>query len=438
VIVDQLCTSLSGGASLAAQRLHRSLRTAGVESRFWFSSREKKASSSDEFMFPTRWPQPSGGWGRVNGVLTWCRRKLSWSWAKYRQLRRRPSGFEIFTPARLAADTAFSIANRPGDILHLHWVAKLIDYPSFFASIPDDLPVVWTLHDMNPFTGGCHFSSGCERFMTVCGNCPQLANPGRQDLSNRQFALKFKALRNKNLHVVAPSRWLIEAARLSPILNSARSFHLIPYGLDTEFFFPRDSETARRQFNVPLDATVLGFGADSVANRRKGWRELVEALNQLRYTRPTVALVFGKGELPSNANRNLTIISVGFIHEPSQLANLYSAMDALVMPSLEDNLPQTGLEAMACGTPVIAFDAGGIPDFVLPEQTGLLAKTGDSAALSRQIQRLLDDPERADAMGIRARKLILEQFSSGLESARYLELYRKLLTTRQNPSREAA
>jgi glycosyltransferase involved in cell wall biosynthesis len=93
---------------------------------------------------------------------------------------------------------------------------------------------------------------------------------------------------------------------------------------------------------------------------------------------------------------------------------------------------------MACGTPVIAFDAGGIPDFVLPEQTGLLAKTGDSAALSRQIQRLLDDPERADAMGIRARKLILEQFSSGLESARYLELYRKLLTTRQNPSREAA
>ena len=436
MIVDQLCTSLSGGASVAAQRLHQSLRMAGVDSRFWYSPREKK-QPSDVIARPIRWPSATGGWSKVSENLRWCYLKLAWIRSKYRHLRHRPRGFEIFTAASLPSRTNYPFANPSGDILHLHWVAKLIDYPSFFGSLPDDLPIVWTLHDMNPFTGGCHFSSGCERFVTGCGNCPQLANSGRHDLSSRQFISKFDALHSKNLHVVAPSRWLIEAARRSSILGAARSFHLIPYGLDTDTFSPREKEKARHQFNIPREEFVLGFGADAVTNRRKGLAELIAALNQLRLDRPAVALVFGKGEIPEIKIANLAMIRVGFVSEPNQLANLYSAMDALVLPSLEDNLPQTGLEAMACGTPVVGFAAGGIPDFVWPEQTGLLAKTGDMADLASQIQRLLDEPAFIPAMGARARKLTLERFTSVQESARYTKLYGELFTARKS-ARNAA
>ena len=438
MIINQLCTSLSGGASVAAVRLHHSLRTAGIDSRFWFSDREKKAAPHASVQ-PIAWGASSNWLGRIARSMNWSRRKLSWAWLKFQHLRRRPVGYEIFTPARLPVETTYDSSILPGDVLHLHWVAKLIDYPTFFASVPNDLPIVWTLHDMNPFTGGCHFSANCHAYVEGCGRCPQLANPGDFDLSQRQFLLKRDALQGKNLHVVAPSHWLLDAARRSAIFREARSFHWIPYGLQTEHFFPQDKIASREQFQVPRAAVVVGFGADLVTNRRKGWREMLAALSQLRGDRPIVALVFGGGELPKSTNRNLTIIPVGYVNDKNRLAQLYSAMDFFVLPSLEDNLPQTGLEAIACGTPVVAFNAGGIPDFVLHEQTGLLAKIGDPADLARQMQRLINHPEQLVSMGTRARQLIVEKFSSNLEANAYIQLYQELIAQRAHnlPKRAA-
>lgn len=437
MIVNQLCTSLSGGASVAAQRLHHSLRAAGVDSRFWYSDREKKPASDDSIN-PVSWIR-SGNWlSKLARAIRWSHRKLEWTWLKSQHLKRRPVGYEIFTAARLPAETKYDSSTLSGDVLHLHWVAKLIDYPTFFASVPDELPIVWTLHDMNPFTGGCHFSANCEAFVAGCSRCPQIANPGSRDLSHQQFVLKRAAIQGKNLHVVAPSTWLLDAARRSAIFSEARTFHCIPYGLQTELFVPQDKRASREQFQVPREAVVIGFGADLVTNRRKGWREMLAALSQLRADRPTIALVFGGGDLPKCTNRNLTVLPVGFVNDRNRLAQLYSAMDFFVLPSLEDNLPQTGLEAMACGTPVVAFKAGGIPDFVLHEQTGLLAKIGDPADLARQMQRLIGHPEYLVTMGTQARKLIAEKFSSSVEAAAYSRLYQELVSQREHTLKKRA
>jgi glycosyltransferase involved in cell wall biosynthesis len=314
----------------------------------------------------------------------------------------------------------------------------MIDIPSFFGSLPDDLPVVWTLHDMNPFTGGCHFSSGCQAFQSACGNCPQIARPHQADLSQQIIRLKQTAVRNKNLHVVAPSQWLTEQARKSSVFSTARSFQTIPYGLDTSSLTPHCRTEARQNFQLPANSFVLGFGADSLSNRRKGFAELFNALQQVRAEQPIIAVVFGAGELPALDLPSVKVVPVGFVRSPEQLARLYSAMNVFVLPSLEDNLPQTGLEAMACGTPVIAFDAGGIPDFVLPNRTGLLAKTGDAADLARQIQSAIDHPETLERWGRQGRQLMLERFNCRSEAKAYAELYYRVLEQQNKHFTEAA
>jgi glycosyltransferase involved in cell wall biosynthesis len=250
--------------------------------------------------------------------------------------------------------------------------------------------------------------------------------------------LKREAIRGKNLHVVAPSRWLTEAAQRSAVFASARSFRTIPYGLDISSFAPQARSVARNEFQLPENAFVLGFGADSLTNRRKGWPELLAALKQVRASQPPVAFVFGGGALPAENELGMRIVSAGYVRDPLRLANLYSAMNVFVLPSLEDNLPQTGLEAMACGTPVIAFDAGGIPDFVVPEQTGLLARSRDVADLARQIQRVVDHPADLIHMGQHARQLVVERFNGQLEANRYVALYRELVAELRHGQQPAA
>lgn len=429
MIVNHFCTTLRGGASAAAQRLHRSLRQSGVDSRFWHSSQER-ALAADELIRPWTWPSASTWTGRIGESFTHAKRRLWWQWTRWRQISGRPPGFEFYSYARRPVDTRYDAVKMPGDLIHLHWVARWLDMPSFFASLPENQPVLWTLHDMNPFTGGCHFSSGCERYVSKCGDCHQLARPAEHDLSRQQLEMKREAVAGKNLHIAAPSRWLLDAARRSEILSSARSFQHIPYGLDTRTLAPQDRSVSRRLFRLPDDAFVLGFGADSLVNRRKGLLELLAALERVRSTAPLVVLVFGGGELPSPLRGGLRMESVGYIREPEKLAHVFSAMDLFALPSLEDNLPQAGLESLACGTPVVAFAAGGIPEFVVPGETGLLAKSGDVDGLASRIQWCLDHPTNLLPMRGSARRLAEVRFQDWGEASRYTQLYRDLLAGR--------
>jgi glycosyltransferase involved in cell wall biosynthesis len=292
--------------------------------------------------------------------------------------------------------------------------------------VPAQRPILWVLHDMNPFTGGCHFSAGCDRFTNQCGDCIQIANPGSHDITQRSLRIKQRAYRDLNLHVAAPSRWLLAEAQRSTAFSQAAGFHLIPYGLDTERFSPLDKRHAREQLGLPVDKQIVLFGAESHTNERKGFRHLLEAWPQV--DRETVlGVMFGSGGKPEISSDQAELRHLGYLSDPLQQRLVYSSADVFVLPSMQDNLPQTGLEAMACGTAVVAFDAGGIPDYVRPGQTGLLAKTADSDALGRQLNRMLADSQATQQMGEFAREVILSEFSQPVESARYLVLIESLL-----------
>jgi glycosyltransferase involved in cell wall biosynthesis len=344
-------------------------------------------------------------------------------------VRPRPSGLELFSlPSQFLPTSIEWNAVHP-DVVHLHWLAFMADWPSFFASIPREVPVVWTLHDMNPLTGGCHYSGGCTRWLVGCGHCPQLAASNASDASRWGFQVKQRALRSVNLHIVSPSQWLCDVARDADMFPRQTTYHVIRYGIDLSVFRPVDPRPVRRELGVANDAVLVAFGAEDLSNRRKGFHLLVDALRRIS----TVAgvalecLIFGKGEWPADVPVPCPVHHTGFVDDPNRLSALYSAADFFVLPSLEDNQPQTGLEAMACGTPVVAFAAGGIPEYVIPRRTGLLAPVGNAAELARAIVHLAVADEHRQLLGRRARSQVEQHFASTRQSRLHLDLYQQLI-----------
>jgi glycosyltransferase involved in cell wall biosynthesis len=291
---------------------------------------------------------------------------------------------------------------------------------------------------MNPFTGGCHYSGGCKQFVRGCGNCPSLIMPGPRDLSRDTLRLKRRVLAGRRLDVVSPSRWMNALAERSPVWPTGTAFHVIANGLDTEVFRPADKAFARRQLNLPADATLLAFGAEDLGNPRKGFHLLRNALPAIAARQRIECVVFGRGRLPESREGLPIIHEQGFVDSPERQALIYSAADLFALPSLEDNAPQTGLEAMACGTPVVAFDAGGIPEFVRPGETGLLAPVGDSAALARQIIDLAEHPRFRQRLAAGARKLIEADYDVRTQVRRYIELFVAALESRQTLNQRRA
>ena len=427
--VTQFSTTLSGGAAVAARRLHDALVESGISSRFCYLSPKRNTKSPN-----ASYQTVNSQWKKARNLRTWLITRLQKTGLN-RALKGRAPGLELFSSPRVYPATPFGDLGLETDIIHLHWIAKLIDYTSFFASIPDDFPVVWTLHDMNPFTGGCHYAGECTHFEKECSQCPQLGKSGQQDLSWTFFHEKSEALKNKNIHIVTPSHWLESVARRSAILRNAKSFQTIPYGLDTTVFRPYEKKEARAKLGIHSDKVIVGFGAESLTNYRKGFQHLGRAFAKLSTKQNIAALAFGSGDL---RDFELEVISTGFVRDPQQQALIYSAADLFVMPSLEDNLPQTGIEAMACGTPVVAFAAGGVPDYVKHEETGLLASTGNTADLATQIDWLATHHKERSMMGKKARAFAVDYFDPQKQAARYVAFYQQLLSGMKKLNNQAA
>jgi glycosyltransferase involved in cell wall biosynthesis len=344
----------------------------------------------------------------------------------YRQydkhLQNRDISAEVFAMAQLPNRTRLNWQQLGSDLVHLHWISFLADYASFFGSIPDHVPIVWTLHDMNPFTGGCHYSDGCERFKSGCGNCPQIVAAEPDDVSFDSFQIKRRALANKNIHVVAPSEWLLALSKQSSIWPARTTFNVIKLGFDLNSFFPLDKQLARLKLGLTTDAVLIGFGAEDIRNRRKGFQHLINCLPQVKTSTPIECLVFGSGEIPDREglpNMN----QLGYVDSVQKQALIYSAADLVVVPSREDNQPQVGLEAMACGTPVIGFDAGGIPEYVRDGLTGWLVELGDEEQLAARISQLVDDADTRTSMSIRARAMMEAEFDIVTQADKYVSLY---------------
>jgi len=313
------------------------------------------------------------------------------------------------------------------DVVNLHWISRWIDQPGFFASLPRELPVVWSLHDMNPFTGGCHHAGHCERFTNHCQDCPQLKNSGPHDDAFQFFEIKKRSYAGKNLHVVSSSDWMNAQARRSVLLRQARSFHTIPLGLDPESFKPIDKLSARQALAIDNERFVVGFACADLSSADKGGALLMEALNALAGKGEITLLVFGAGKLPDSGGR-YQLVELGSISSPQLQSLFYSACDVFAAPSRIESFGLTALEAMACGTPLVAFRTGGLVDIVADGETGLLEKRiGDIAGLHDQLHWVLGHPAERQKMGLAARQRVEEQFTNALMAKRYAELYSRIL-----------
>jgi len=311
------------------------------------------------------------------------------------------------------------------DIVHLHWVSDFVDLGSFFDALPERARVVWTLHDLWPFTGGCHFPEGCEKFRQACGSCPQWGCKQLDDFSRKNWEIRRRAFARwgqGKLRLAASSRWIADCARDSSLFQGV-PIDVIENGIDLEGFVPIDRAVARQQLNLPQDTFVALFLADSGGNRRKGLSVLEAALGGIEPSGSRVLLVAGDARARTLAG--WTVVPLGYVTQTARLSEVYSAADVFVHSALEDNFPNTVIEAMACGTPVAAFRVGGLPEIVTSEECGSLCEPATADALRAMLvpaERWASSPERRAACRTRA-----ENFSIRRMVESYRAVYRTML-----------
>lgn len=406
---------LVGGAARAAYRLHQGLRRIGVDSQLLV---QRKVTDD---------PTVHGPEGPIAKAVARARPFLDS--LPLRSYPSRRGG--LFSPAILPYPLGPRIAALQGDLIHLHWVAGGFMRPS--CVVRGRRPVVWTLHDSWAFTGGCHVPGECVRYRDACGACPALGSTRERDLSRDVFERKRRAWGRAAPAVVAPSRWLADAARSSALFRDA-SIDVIPNGLDLERFKPFDRTAARDALGLPRDRALLLFGGvGALTDENKGFPLLVDALARLRPRAGGRAVeLIVVGVRPSDPRPQVPIPArfVEPIGDEERVARYLAAADALVLPSLQENQPNLVVEAMACGTPSIAFRASGLPDLVEHEETGYLAQAFQSEALARGIEWVLEDEPRRLRLGDAARRRAERDHDLESVAGRYRALYEKLLTAR--------
>lgn len=406
-----------GGDGRAAYGLHTGLRRCGHDSRMFVS--DKTTDDPSVVLFSPCMKPLTRLQRRIR------RTRLSRKLAPYRHTM--PEGTDGFCLHRSQHRQDFIRQLPAYDVANLHGVYDFLDYSTFFSTVSAQKPIIWTLHGMNPFTGGCHYDADCGRFQAACGACPLLGSENTADLSYREWRSKqavFDALPEKSVTLVSPSRWLADTARRRS-LGASWPVEIIPYGVDTDVFMPRDRYETRAELDIPVDACVIFFIAQYHQSVRKGYAQLMETLRLLPPI-PNLWLL-SAGNIAANLPIDLPHRHMDFINDDERLSCLYSAADVCVVPSLEDNLPNTVLESMACGTPVCGFETGGIPDMVRTNLTGLLARKGDVKGLSCAVETLLTDRELRARLSSQCRRTALDEYTLDLQARRYEDLYRRLL-----------
>lgn len=360
-----ICMSDSGGAGKAALRTHTALLAAGIESHFLCCM----SSSGAKNIATLPLPAPT----LLQRVACKVGIDLSSSLRQARLTARYPHQFEILT----FPDSGFDLAKHPlvksADVIHLHWVAGFVDYPSFFRQVKK--PIVWTLHDMNPFLGLFHYQGDTERNRRRFGALDQKCR-------TRKAAI----LKNiPHLHLICPSQWIQFESEKSLAFHG-RKHSFIPNTIDPDPFKPTDRLLARQALNLPLDKQILLFVSDSISVYRKGFDLLANAIQHIGSSPSLVLCTIGSHPPPFELP--LPTFHFGRVDSESMMSLLYSAADAFIIPSREDNLPNVMLESLACGTPVLGTPVGGIGETITP-QNGILAHAVSVEAIGEAISEFL-------------------------------------------------
>lgn len=313
------------------------------------------------------------------------------------------------------------------DVINLHWVNGGFLRIETLQNL--NRPMVMTLHDSWAFTGGCHIPLDCRRYTSSCGRCPALGSHSDLDLSRWTWRRKNKAWRGLPLTVVTPSRWLARCAKESSLFGGLR-IEVIPNGLDLNCIQMIDKRVARAFFGLSPEKKYILFGAlGSTSDRNKGFQYLVPALKKLAeagYGEEYEVIVFGAVEPPDAPDLGLKTRYLGYFHDEVSLNLLYCAADLFVAPSLQENLPNTIMEAMACGTPCVAFDVGGIPDLIDHKVNGYLAEPYSADSLAEGIAWVLKGDVPHATIAKAARVKVESEFRVELCANKYLKLYQEL------------
>lgn len=322
---------------------------------------------------------------------------------------------------------------READIIHLHWVNQgFMSMGDITRVLRSGKPVVWTLHDQWPFTGICHYSDGCRNFTTECRRCPQLRGLQVPDPALMLFRAKKRAYAGAPLAFVGCSRWIAGLARASA-LAEGHYVEAIPNPFPVEQFSPVDRVEARRRLGLPADRRLVMFASAKVTDPRKGLSYLVDACRRLAVDGKAgfEVVVMGGHADELAAMLPVKVHSLGYVSGSDDLRAAYSSADIFVTPSLQDNLPNTIVEAMACGTPCVAFATGGIPEMISHRYDGYLASACRSSELAAGISFILGH-EAPESFRMAARAKAVELY--GTTAARYMELYRRMID-RHTPGR---
>jgi glycosyltransferase involved in cell wall biosynthesis len=418
--ISIVTTYLYGGAGRAAQRLHLALLDAGQQSTI-FATVGTGDDPTARVVSRERRRDPAA---RVAGYLS---KRQNGKLTK-RYLAKGGDPNEPLWTDRVLDYGSLSRALAESDLVNLHWVAGFVDSKTASTIANSVAPVVWTMHDMLPLTGGCHYDAGCGRYLQGCGCCPKLASTDRWDLTAQTWKKKRAAITtvsNRRLHIVAPSSWLADCARNSPIF-AGKAVSLIPNSVDTETFVPRDKVAVRRALGIPAEAKAILLISHDINSPRKGADQFVAAFSLLgsRSADNLVLLTVGAG-IP-NLSLPMAHRHLGEIRDDRRLSEIYSAADVFVLPSRQDNLPNTVIEAMACGAPVVGFAVGGVPDMLRSEETGILVPAGDVAGLRHAVDRVLNNQDLRNRMGVQSREFVLREYRPAVQASRYIHLFRDM------------
>ena len=403
---------IESGAARATTRLLGGVRAAGVDARLLV---QRKFGDSPQVI------GPGTTFAKVMGFSRPSLEQMIFSIAPH-------SINGPFSPSFLPDRLPSKVSGVSPDLIHLNWVANMMRLETLRSFA---VPMVWTLHDSWPFTGGCYVPDACTRYCGSCGSCPVLGSSREKDLSRRVWRRKQRAWRDLNLTLVAPSRWMGARAQASSLFRGKR-VEVIPNGLDLNRFKPVDRRTARDILSLPRDKKLILFGAKSATcDRNKGFHLLERALTGLAgsavHRGSIELLVFGSSRPDPAPELGFTTHYLGWLSDEISLALLYAAADVFVFPSLQESLGYAAMEAMACGTPCVAFNQGGVPDLIDHGVNGYLAQPFEPEDLGRGIAWTLEDGERWGEMSGRGLQKIENGFTIEAVAKRYIELYQALV-----------
>ena len=406
----------NGGAAVAANRLMEALNSNGEDAKMLVRDKQ----TDDKRVVALR-----------RSRLHWWR--FLWErWCIFLHLHlSRQHLFELDI-----ANTGTDITTLPefkaADIIHLSWINQaMLSLADIKKIVNSGKPVVWTMHDIWPATAICHYARGCKQFHTACHHCPLLPRGGgNNDLSARVWRKKTAVLQDKSILFVACSKWLEGQAKQSALLKN-QIVTSIPNPIDTRIFCKQDKKQARRAFGLPENKQLILFVSQRVTDERKGVNYFIEALQQLVTEHPamkqnTGVIILGGHSAEVAARLPIPAYALGYVSDAQKIASVYNSADLFVLPSLEDNLPNTIMEAMACGIPCVGYRVGGIPEEIDHLKNGYVAAYKDVNDLARGIYWVLNEAEY-DALSTQAIEKVISCYSQKAVSLRYIEVYNQAL-----------